>query len=78
MDDITPPDAISRAIGRLRHEHSPALEWLPGAIAWFCTCGARSAVSGSYRTEKQVQASMNRHLRAALKRLIDEEQSPEM
>lgn len=62
-----------RAGERLRAEHSTSIEWLPGAIAWSCSCGARSEVSGGYRTERQVSASRDRHLRGERSRIYDEE-----
>ncbi|MBN9214159.1 MAG: hypothetical protein J0J04_04965 [Microbacterium sp.] len=66
--------ANERTIARLRIEHSTSIEWLPGAIAWSCSCGARSEVSGSYRTERQVLASKDRHLQGERRRIMAEEQ----
>lgn len=67
--------AWERALERMQSEHRGQVEYLPGAIAWFCSCGKRSAVSGSYRTERQANASLNRHLRAATMRLHEEEKT---
>lgn len=66
--------ANERTIARLRIEHSTSVQWLPGGIAWFCSCGARSEVSGGYRTERQVNASKNRHLQGERRRIYNEEQ----
>lgn len=63
------------AVQRLRAEHAISIEWLPGAVEWSCSCGARSAVSGAYRTERQVAAASERHLRAALRRILVEGRS---
>lgn len=65
--------ASERARARLRLEHRVSIEWLPGAIEWSCSCSARSAVSGGYRTESQVNASKDRHLRAVQRRIYNEE-----
>ncbi|SDH33879.1 hypothetical protein [Microbacterium sp. 77mftsu3.1] len=65
--------ASERATQRLRIEHRADIAWLPGEVAWFCSCGARSVVSGSYRTERQANASRDRHLRGERRRIYDEE-----
>lgn len=66
-------EASERANRRLAVEHRAEVVWLPGAVAWFCSCGARSVVSGSYRTERQANASRDRHLRGERRRIYDEE-----
>lgn len=60
---------FDEAPARLRVEHIVTLEWLPGTIEWACSCGARSKVSPHSRTERQVSAASDRHLRAEFRRI---------
>lgn len=65
--------AWERALKRVREEHQAAIQWLPGAIEWACSCGAGSEVSGGYRTEAQVSSYKDRHLKAWVRRYFREE-----